>query len=160
MADEAKQAEAQEKQAEAKEEQKQEAAQEPKVEMTKEQKEFVSKVESMSVLELSSLVKVLEEKFGVSAQAPMMVAAGAAGPAAAGAAAEEEKTTFNVVLAEIGANKIQVIKEIRTVTSLGLKEAKDLVEAAPKSIKEGVPKEEAEEIKKKIEATGAKVELK
>jgi len=160
MADEAKQAEPQEKQAEAKEEQKQEAAQEPKVEMTKEQKEFVSKVESMSVLELSSLVKVLEEKFGVSAQAPMMVAAGAAGPAAAGAAAEEEKTTFNVVLAEIGANKIQVIKEIRTVTSLGLKEAKDLVEAAPKSIKEGVPKEEAEEIKKKIEATGAKVELK
>ncbi|NQT95304.1 MAG: 50S ribosomal protein L7/L12 [Candidatus Omnitrophica bacterium] len=127
--------------------------------MTKEQEEFVSKVENMSVIELSSLVKVLEEKFGVSAQAPMMVAAAGAGPAA-GAAAEEEKTTFSVVLAEIGANKIQVIKEIRAVTSLGLKEAKDLVEAAPKPIKEGVPKAEAEEIKKKVEASGAKVELK
>ena len=116
----------------------------------------------MSVLELSSLVKALEDKFGVSAQAPMMVAqaGAAAGGAAAGAAAEEEKTTFNVILAAVGANKIQVIKEIRTVTTLGLKEAKDLVEAAPKAIKEGVTKAEAEDIKKKIEAAGAKVELK
>ena len=150
------------KQAEAKEEQKQQEAKETpdagKVALTKEQEEFVSKIESMSVMELSNLVKALEDKFGVSAQAPMMVAAGAA--PTAGAAAEEEKSTFNVVLADIGANKIQVIKEIRAVTSLGLKEAKDLVEAAPKAIKEGIPKQEAEEIKKKIEATGAKVELK
>ena len=131
-----------------------------KLVMTKEQEEFISKIENMTVIELSSLVKVLEEKFDVSAQAPMMFAQ-AGGPAGAGAAAaEEEKTTFDVVLTEIGANKIQVIKEIRTVTSLGLKEAKDLVEAAPKAIKEGIPKAEAEEIKKKIEATGAKVELK
>ena len=135
---------------------------EEKVSMTKDQEEFIGKIEKMSVMELSSLVKVLEEKFGVSAQAPMMVAqaGSAAGGAAAGAAAEEEKTTFNVILAEVGANKIQVIKEIRTVTSLGLKEAKDLVEAAPKAIKEGVTKAEAEDIKKKIEAAGAKVELK
>lgn len=160
MVEESKQAEAQKKQTEAGQGQKQEQAQEPKVEMSKEQEEFVSKIEKMSVLELSSLVKVLEEKFGVSAQAPMMVAQGVAGPAAAGAAQEEEKSTFSVVLAEIGANKIQVIKEIRTVTSLGLKEAKDLVESAPKPIKEDVPKQEAEEIKKKIEAVGAKVELK
>jgi large subunit ribosomal protein L7/L12 len=139
-----------------------EAKQEAKVTMTKEQEEFVSKIEKMSVMDLSSLVKVLEEKFGVSAQAPMMVAQAGmpgAGPAG-GAAAAEEKTTFNVILAEVGANKIQVIKEIRTVTSLGLKEAKDLVEAAPKAIKEGVTKAEAEDIKKKIEAAGAKVELK
>jgi len=131
-----------------------------KLVMTKEQGEFVSKIENMTVIELSSLVKVLEEKFDVSAQAPMMFAQ-AGGPAGAGAAAvEEEKTAFDVVLTEIGANKIQVIKEIRAVTSLGLKEAKDLVEAAPKAIKEGIPKAEAEEIKKKVEATGAKVELK
>ena len=145
------------KQAEQKEEQK-EVKEESKVALSKEQEEFVAKIESMSVLELSNLVKVLEDKFGVSAQAPMMMAQ-AAGPAA-GAAAEEEKSTFDVILAEIGANKIQVIKEIRTVTSLGLKEAKDLVDSAPKPIKEGATKEEAEEIKKKIEATGAKVELK
>lgn len=132
----------------------------PKVVMSKEQEEFVSKIEKMSVLELSSLVKVLEDKFGVSAQAPMMVAQGIAGPVAGGAAVEEEKSTFTVELAEIGPNKIQVIKEIRAVTSLGLKEAKDLVEAAPKAVKEGVPKEEAEAIKKKLEATGAKIVLK
>lgn len=161
MADEAKQAEAKEEK-DVKEEQKTEAKQEKeaKLILTKEQEDFVSKIEKMSVMELSSLVKVLEEKFDVSAQAPMMFAQ-AAGPAGAGgAAAEEEKTTFDVVLAEIGANKIQVIKEIRAVTSLGLKEAKDLVEAAPKSIKEGIPKQEAEDIKKKVEAVGAKVELK
>jgi large subunit ribosomal protein L7/L12 len=139
------------------------AGEKEKVVMTKEQEEFVGKIENMSVMELSSLVKVLEEKFGVSAQAPMMVAqAGmpAAGAGAAAGAAEEEKTAFNVVLTDVGPNKIQVIKEIRTVTSLGLKEAKDLVEAAPKAIKEGATKAEAEDIKKKIEAASAKVELK
>ncbi|MFC1807044.1 50S ribosomal protein L7/L12 [Candidatus Omnitrophota bacterium] len=155
MSDETKQAESQPTE---KQEQAQEASQEPKATLTKEQEEFVSKIESMSVLELSTLVKVLEDKFGVSAQAPMMVAS--AGPGAGAAAAEEEKSTFDVVLADIGPNKIQVIKEIRVVTSLGLKEAKDLVEAAPKAIKEGLPKKEAEEVKAKIEATGAKVELK
>jgi len=132
---------------------------EEEVLITKEQEEFIGRIEKMSVMELASLVKVLEKKFNVSAQAPMM-AMQAGGGIAGAAAAEEEKTTFNVILAAIGANKIQVIKEIRTVTSLGLKEAKDLVEAAPKAIKEGVTKAEAEDIKKKIEATGAKVELK
>jgi large subunit ribosomal protein L7/L12 len=134
-----------------------------KAPVTKEQEEFLGRIEKMSVMELSSLVKVLEERFGVSAQAPMIVAGAgmaSAGAGTAAAAVEEEKTTFNVVLTDIGANKIQVIKEIRTVTSLGLKEAKDLVEAAPKAIKEGVTKAEAEDIKKKIEAVGAKVELK
>jgi len=135
---------------------------EVKVELTKEQEEFISKIEKMSVLELSGLVKAMEAKFGVSAQAPMMVAQGPQGSAAgaAQAAAEEEKTMFNVILAEVGPNKINVIKEIRTVTTLGLKEAKDLVESAPKPIKEGLAKKEAEEIKKKLEATGAKIELK
>lgn len=121
--------------------------------------EMLSTVEQMSVLELSNLVKALEEKFGVTAQAPVAVAVAGA-PAAGGAAPAEEKTTFTVVLASSGANKIQVIKEIRTITNLGLKEAKDLVEGAPKTVKEGVSKEEAEDIKKKLEAQGAKVELK
>ncbi len=159
MADETKQHEAKEAQTDLKEQVK-EKKEDAKLVMTKEQEDFVSKIENMSVIELSSLVKVLEEKFDVSAQAPMMVAAAGVGGAAGAAAAEEEKSTFDVVLSEIGANKIQVIKEIRAVTSLGLKEAKDLVEAAPKAIKEGIPKAEAEEIKKKIEATGAKAELK
>ncbi|MFH1441123.1 MAG: 50S ribosomal protein L7/L12 [Candidatus Omnitrophota bacterium] len=119
--------------------------------------ELIKSIETMTVLELSDLVKALEEKFGVQANMPMM-AAPVAG-AAAGAAAEE-KTAFTVVLASAGANKIAVIKEVRTITSLGLKEAKDLVDAAPKAIKEGVAKEEAEEIKKKLEAAGATVELK
>jgi large subunit ribosomal protein L7/L12 len=121
--------------------------------------EMLSTVEQMSVLELSNLVKALEEKFGVTAQAPVAVAQAGA-PMAGGAAPAEEKTTFTVVLASSGANKIQVIKEIRTITNLGLKEAKDLVEGAPKTVKEGVSKEEAEDIKKKLEAQGAKVELK
>ena len=120
--------------------------------------ELIKSIETMSVLELSDLVKALEEKFGVSANMPMM-AAPAAG-AAAGAPAAEEKSTFNVILASCGANKIAVIKEVRTITNLGLKEAKDLVDAAPKSIKEGATKEEAAEIKKKLEAAGATVELK
>ena len=109
-----------------------------------------------SVLELASLVKDLEGKWGVSAAAAV-----AAGPAAAGpAAVVEEKTEFNVVLVEAGANKIGVIKEVRAITGLGLKEAKDLVEGAPKAVKEGASKADAEEIKKKLEAAGAKVELK
>lgn len=123
--------------------------------------ELIKSIESMSVLELSDLVKALEEKFGVQANMPV-----AAGPVTAqtaggsGQPAPEEKTTFNVVLVNAGANKIAVIKEVRTMTSLGLKEAKDLVDAAPKPIKEGIPKEEAEEVKKKLEAAGATVELK
>lgn len=121
--------------------------------------EMLGTIETMSVLELSNLVKSIEEKFGVTAQAPVVVAAAMPGAGAAGGA-EEEKTTFTVVLASAGDKKIQVIKEIRTITSLGLKEAKDLVEAAPKTVKEGVGKDEAEEIKKKLEAQGAKVELK
>ena len=124
----------------------------------KKMEEMLGTIEQMSVLELSNLVKAIEEKFGVTAQAPVAVAA--AGASVAGAAAEEEKTTFTVVLASAGDKKIQVIKEIRTIINLGLKEAKDLVEGAPKTVKEGVSKEEAEEMKKKLEAQGAKVELK
>jgi large subunit ribosomal protein L7/L12 len=120
--------------------------------------EVVKTIEGLTALELSSLVKTLEDKFGVQAMAPVA----AAGPAAAGAAAPaaEEKTTFTVVLISAGTNKIQVIKEVRAVTSLGLKEAKDLVDAAPKPIKEHLPKEEAEDLKKKLVAAGATVELK
>jgi len=121
--------------------------------------EMIKSIETMTVLELSDLVKALEEKFGVSANMPMM-AAPAAGAAAGAAAPAEEKTAFTVVLAAAGANKIAVIKEVRTMTSLGLKEAKDLVDGAPKPIKDGVTKEEAEEMKKKLEAAGATVELK
>jgi len=119
--------------------------------------ELIRSIETMSVLELADLVKALEEKFGVSANMPMM-AAPAAGAAAAPAA--EEKSVFTVVLVSCGANKIAVIKEVRTITNLGLKEAKDLVDAAPKAIKEGATKDEAAEIKKKLEAAGATVELK
>ncbi|MFH1479095.1 MAG: 50S ribosomal protein L7/L12 [Candidatus Omnitrophota bacterium] len=121
--------------------------------------EMLTTIEGLSVLELSNLVKAIEEKFNVTAQAPVAIAA-VGGVPAAGGAAQEEKTTFTVVLASAGDKKIQVIKEIRTITNLGLKEAKDLVEGAPKTVKEGVAKEEAEEIKKKLEAQGAKVELK
>ena len=119
--------------------------------------DLIKSIETMSVLELAELVKALEEKFGVSANMPM-AAAPAAGAAAAPAA--EEKSVFSVVLANAGANKIAVIKEVRTITNLGLKEAKDLVDAAPKAIKEGATKDEAAEIKKKLEAAGATVELK
>jgi large subunit ribosomal protein L7/L12 len=122
--------------------------------------EMLSTIEEMSVLELSNLVKAIEEKFGVTAQAPIAVAAPGTGAAVGAAVQQEEKTTFTVILASSGTNKIQVIKEIRTITNLGLKEAKDLVEGAPKTVKEGVSKEEAEDIKKKLEAQGAKVELK
>ncbi len=119
--------------------------------------EILDAIASKTVLEISELIKMMEEKFGVTATAAVAVAGPAAGAAAAPA---EEKTEFNVVLADVGSNKIAVIKVVREVTGLGLKEAKDLVEGAPKAIKEGVAKEEAEELKKKIEASGAKVELK
>src|SRR3989338_6290291 len=116
-------------------------------------------IEGLTILELADLVKAMEDKFGSQAAAPMMApaAGGAAGTAAAPA---EEKTSFDVILKDAGANKINVIKEVRSMTNLGLKEAKDLVEAAPKTVKEAVPKAEAEELKKKLEAAGAKVELK
>ena len=117
---------------------------------------LVASIEKLSVIELAELVKLLEQKFGVSA-APTAVGVAAAG---AGAAAEEEKTSFNVELAEVGANKIGVIKAVREITALGLKEAKDLVDGAPKMIKEGVTKAEADEMKKKLEDAGAKVNLK
>ncbi|MFA5320099.1 MAG: 50S ribosomal protein L7/L12 [Candidatus Omnitrophota bacterium] len=120
--------------------------------------EMIKTIEGLTVLELSELVKALEEKFGVQANMPMMMAPAAGGAAAA--APVEEKTSFNVVLTGAGANKIAVIKEVRTITNLGLKEAKDMVDGAPKTIKEGVNKEEAEEMKKKLEAAGATVELK
>ncbi|OIO36300.1 MAG: 50S ribosomal protein L7/L12 [Candidatus Omnitrophica bacterium CG1_02_44_16] len=119
--------------------------------------EMIKEIETMTVIELCDLVKAIEEKFGVSAAAPVM----AAGAAAAGAAAPvEEKTVFTVVLVNAGASKINVIKEVRAITSLGLKEAKDLVDGAPKPVKESIPKAEAEELKKKLEAAGATVELK
>ncbi len=121
--------------------------------------DLIKQIEQMSVLELSELVKALEEKFGVSASAPMMMGAmPAAGGEAVGAVAE--KTAFNVELKDAGAQKIQVIKAVREITGLGLKEAKDLVDGAPKVVKEGVKKEEAEEMKKKLEAAGAVVEVK
>ena len=119
---------------------------------------IVEQLSGLTILEAADLVKQLETKWGVSAAAAVAVAAG---PAAAGpAAAAEEKTEFSVVLLEAGANKINAIKEVRAVTGLGLKEAKDLVEGAPKEVKGGIPKAEAEEIKKKLEAAGAKVEIK
>ncbi len=114
-------------------------------------------IEEMSVLDLSELVKELEDKFGVTAAAPV---AAAAAPAAGGGGAAEEKTEFTVVLKAVGAEKIKVIKEVRVITGLGLKEAKDLVDGAPKDVKEGVSKDECDEIKKKLEAVGAEVEVK
>jgi len=120
--------------------------------------QIVEQLSGLTVIEAAQLSKKLEEKWGVSAAAP--VAAAAAPAAGAAAPAAEVKTTFDVVLKEAGANKIGVIKEVRAATSLGLKEAKDLVEGAPKTVKEGASKEEAEELKKKLEAAGAKVELK
>lgn len=118
---------------------------------------LVDELSALTVMEAADLSKMLEEKWGVSAAAAVAVAAGGA---AAGAAAAEEKDEFDVILAEAGANKINVIKEVRTITGLGLKEAKDLVDGAPKTVKEGVAKAEAEEMKKKLEEAGAKVELK
>ena len=118
---------------------------------------FVEEIKTLTVLELNELVKAIEEEFGVSAAAPVMVA----GPAAGGAAAaEEEKSEFDVILAEVGANKMAVIKIVRDVTGLGLKESKEIVDNAPKPLKEGVSKADADEIKAKLEEAGAKVELK
>jgi len=131
----------------------------PAKEISQKMEGFIKSIEEMTVLELSDLVKALEDRFGVSAAAPMGAMVAGAAPAAGGAA-EEEKSTFDVVLASAGDKKINVIKEIRALTSLGLKEAKDLVEAAPKVVKEGATKEEAEKIKKQLEDVGAKVELK
>ena len=119
---------------------------------------FLTALDSMTVLELNDLVKAIEEKFGVSAAA--MAAPAAAGGGGGGAAAAEEKTEFSVVLTEAGANKVSVIKAVREITGLGLKEAKDLVDGAPKPVKEGVAKADAEATKKKLEEAGAKVELK
>ncbi len=131
-------------------------SEETTVTVTPEMEQFISAIEKMTVLELSKLVKALEQRLGVSAAAP--VAAAAAAPAAAAKA--EEKTEFTVVLASAGASKINVIKEVRAITGLGLKEAKDLVDGAPKPVKEGVSKADAEKFKAQLEAAGAKVELK
>lgn len=123
--------------------------------------DVIKTIEGLTALELADLVKGIEDRFGIKAAAPMMAGPMmAGGPAAGAAAAVEEKTAFDVILKEAGTNKIAVIKEVRAFTNLGLKEAKDLVEAAPKTVKEAVTKEEAEELKKKLEAAGAKVELK
>ena len=122
-------------------------------------KKIAEDLSALTVIEAAELAKLLEEKWGVSAAAPVAVAA-AAGGGDAGSSATEEKTDFDVVLASMGASKINVIKEVRAITGLGLKEAKDLVEAAPKAVKEGASKDEAEEIKVKLEAAGATVELK
>lgn len=134
-------------------------AEDVKVEVSEEMGKFISYIENMSVLDLSKLVKALEDRLGVTAAAP--AAAMMAAPAEAGeGAAVEEKTEFDVILAVVGEKKINVIKEVRAITGLGLKEAKDLVDGTPKPIKEGVTKEEAEELKGKLEAVGATVELK
>jgi large subunit ribosomal protein L7/L12 len=121
--------------------------------------QILSAIEEMTVLELSELVKKLEDKFGVSAAAPMAMAAMPAAAAPTAAPAAEEKTEFNVLLKEVGAEKIKVIKEVRALTGLGLKEAKAVVDEAPKMVKEGVPKEEAEKIKAKLAEVGATVEI-
>ena len=126
--------------------------------MTAVQTEILDKIASMSVLELSELIKAMEDKFGVSAAAAVSVAAPAAG--AAPAAAAEEQTEFNVILTSFGENKVNVIKAVREITGLGLKEAKDLVDGAPKPVKEGIPKADAEAAKKKLEDAGAKAEIK
>ena len=130
-----------------------------KVEVSEEMDKFISYIETLTVLELSKMVKALEDRLGVTAAAPVAIAAA---PAAAGdgAGAAEEKTEFDVILASFGQNKIAVIKEVRAITGLGLKDAKDLVEGAPKPVKEGVSKDQANEIKEKLEATGATVEVK
>jgi len=132
---------------------------EKSAEVPKEFKDLVETIEKMTVLELSELVKILEDKFGVSAAAPVMMAAGGAGAAGEGGE-EEESSTVNVELSDGGSNKIGVIKALREVTELGLKDAKDLVDGAPVMVKEGVPKEEAAEMKKKLEEAGAKVTFK
>ncbi|MEK7544950.1 MAG: 50S ribosomal protein L7/L12 [Patescibacteria group bacterium] len=130
------------------------------VQLSAEAQKVLDMVEKLSVLDLANLVKAMEEKFGVTAAAPMMMAGPAAGGAAGGAAAEEQSATVTVVLADGGAQKINVIKAVRELTGLGLKEAKDLVDGAPKPVKEGVARDEAMKMKKTLEDAGAKVELK
>ena len=125
--------------------------------MAEKREEILEGILQLSVLDVAWLVKELEEKFGVSAAAPVAVAAAPAAAAAPAEAAAEEKTEFNALLQDIGANKVNVIKAVREVTTLGLREAKELVEAAPKAVKEGITREEADDIKKKLEAAGAKV---
>ncbi len=132
-------------------------SEETKVEVSKEMETIISAVENMTVLDLSKLVKALEDRLGVSAAAPVAVAAMPAGGAVEAA---EEKTEFDVILKSFGEKKVAVIKEVRSITGLGLKDAKDMVEAAPKAIKEAVSKDEAAEIKEKLEAAGATVEVK
>ena len=132
-------------------------SEESKIEVSGKMAEFIDWVETLTVLDLSKLVKALEQRLGVSAAAP---AAAAAAPAAAAAAPVEEKTEFDVVLLEAGANKIAAIKEVRAITGLGLKDAKDLVEGAPKPVKTGVSKDEAAKLKEQLEKVGAKVEVK
>ena len=143
-----------------KEEKKVEVKEEKKVELTEKMKSVMDTIEKMTVMELADLVKALEDKFGVQAAAAVAMAPAGAAAGGAAQAPAEEKSTFTVVLASAGSSKIQVIKELRTLTSLGLKEAKDLVDGAPKTVKEGATKEEADKIKKQLEAAGAKVELK
>lgn len=122
--------------------------------------QILEAIKNMTVLELNDLVKAIEETFGVSAAAPVAIAAAPGAAGAPAAAAEEEKTSFDVILTGVGDKKIQVIKEVRAITSLGLKEAKDLVDSAPKPVKEGITKDEAEKIKAQLEGAGASVELK
>jgi len=129
-------------------------------EVTEKMEGLMKTIEEMTVLELSDLVKALEDKFGVSAAAPMAVAAAAPGAGAGDAGGEEEKTSFDVVLAEVGGQKIQVIKEVRALTDLSLKDAKALVDSAPKPVKTGVSKEDADKIKEALEKAGAKAEIK
>ncbi|MBD3328567.1 50S ribosomal protein L7/L12 [Candidatus Peregrinibacteria bacterium] len=130
------------------------------IQLSKDAEKILDAVEKLSVLDLANLVKAMEDKFGVSAAAPVAVAAAPAAGGADAAAAEEQSSTCDVVLADAGAQKINVIKAVREATGLGLKESKDIVDGAPKPVKEGVPREEAEELKKKLEEAGAKVELK
>lgn len=139
-----------------------ETVEKPKAPQSEAVKQIVDAVKKLTVMDLANLVKALEEEFGVSAAAPVMAAMPVAAGVAPGAptAQAEEKTEFTVVLTNAGSNKIQVIKVVRAITGLGLKEAKDLVESAPSTVKEGVPKEEAEKMKKELEDAGAKVELK
>lgn len=134
--------------------------QKEKIKLSGKLEDVAKTIEGLTALELAELVKGLEDRLGISAAVPMAVGVAAAGGAAGAAPAAEVKDTFDVILASAGEQKIAVIKEVRAATNLGLKEAKDLVESAPKPVKEGVAKEEAEELKKKLEAAGAKVELK
>ena len=135
-------------------------SEESKVAVSEEMGKAISYIESLTVLELSQLVKALEERLGVSAAAPMAVAGVAPGAAGGGEAEAEEQTEFDVVLVSVGEKKIAVIKEVRAITGLGLKEAKGLVDGAPKEVKQGLPKDEAEKIKEQLEAVGATIELK